>query len=120
MIDAEDNVSSMHIWADNASISGSGNSDLAGDIVIEDGRARGTAKMTKPGEFFDKKYSFEVSFDVEVLGKPTSAAPKVRRARRRPGRRQPRRFAVSGREARDSNQKGANSESRRARRSPPN
>jgi hypothetical protein len=76
LIDAEDNISSMQLWADNASISGSGNSDLAGSIVIEDGRARGTAKMTKPGEFFDKKYFFEVSFDVDVLGKPASASPK--------------------------------------------
>lgn len=76
VIDAEDNIGSMHLWADNASISGSGNSDVAGDIVIEDGRARGTAKMTKPGEFFDKKYTFEVSFDVNILGKPASASPK--------------------------------------------
>jgi hypothetical protein len=74
LIDAEDNISSMQLWADNASLSG--NSELAGDIAIEGGRARGTAKMIKPGEFFDKKYSFEVSFDVDVLGRPTSASPK--------------------------------------------
>ncbi len=72
-IDAEDNVSSMHLWADNASLGG--NSDLAGDVVIEGGRVRGTARTTKPGEFFDKKYSVEVSFDVEVLGKPPAATP---------------------------------------------
>jgi hypothetical protein len=74
VIDSEDNVSSMHFWADNTSVSG--NSDLTGDVVIEDGRARGTVKMTKPGEFFDKQYRFDVSFDVDVLGKSTSAAPK--------------------------------------------
>lgn len=74
LIDADDNISSMQLWADNTSISGNG--DLAGDIVIEDGRARGTARMTKPGDFFDKPYTFEVSFDVEVLGKPASASPK--------------------------------------------
>jgi hypothetical protein len=75
VIDAEDKISSMQLWADNSSISGSGNTDVAGDIVVEDGRARGTARMTKPGEFFDKKYTFEVSFDVDVLGKPASASP---------------------------------------------
>jgi hypothetical protein len=74
VIDADDHISSMQLWADNSSISGSG--DLAGDIAIEDGRARGTAKMTRPGEFFDRKYNFEASFDVEVLGKPASALPK--------------------------------------------
>lgn len=76
VIDADDNISSMNLWADNASISGSGSSDVASDIVIEDGRARGTARMTKPGEFFDKKYRFEASFDVDVLGRPATAAPK--------------------------------------------
>jgi hypothetical protein len=73
VIDGEDNLNSMHIWADNASLSG--NSDLAGDVVIEGGRVRGTARTTKPGEFFDKKYSVEASFDVELLGTPASAAP---------------------------------------------
>lgn len=73
-IDAEDNISSMHLWADNVSVSG--NSDLAGDIVIEDGRARGTVTMAKPGEFFDKSYTFAVSFDVDVLGAAKSAVPK--------------------------------------------
>lgn len=72
-IDAEDNVSSMHLWADNASLGG--NSDLAGDVVIEGGRVRGTARTTKPGEFFDKKYSVETSFDVELLGAPAAASP---------------------------------------------
>ena len=75
LIDGEDNISSMHIWADNASISGS--SDLDSDIVIEAGRVRGTAKTTKPGEFFDKKYNVAVSFDVNLLGKPASASTKL-------------------------------------------
>jgi hypothetical protein len=72
IVDADDQVSSMSLWADNVSVGG--NQHLAGDVVIEDGRARGTAKMTEPGEFFDKKYTFDVSFDVDVLGKPTSPA----------------------------------------------
>ncbi|MBX3421130.1 MAG: hypothetical protein KF752_06195 [Pirellulaceae bacterium] len=66
VVDAEDNVNSTQIWADNASISG--NNENASEIVIEDGRARGTAKMLTPGEFFNKQYSFEVSFDTVVLG----------------------------------------------------
>jgi len=70
LIDADDKVSSMSIWADNTSISG--NSNLEGEIVIEDGRARGTARMTEPGEFADSKYNFEVSFDVAVVGKRVS------------------------------------------------
>ncbi len=74
IIDAEDNLSSMSIWADNASISGNGN--MEGDIVLEDGRARGTARMTEPGEFMDSEYSFEVSFDVDVLGKQVSTPEK--------------------------------------------
>ena len=76
LIDAEDNLSSMQIWADNTSIGG--NDDIVGDIVIEDGRARGTATMAKPGEFFERKYTFELSFDTEVLGTPTSASPQPR------------------------------------------
>src|SRR6185436_21085299 len=72
LIDADDNLSSVSIWADNASISG--NSNLEGDIVIEDGRARGTARMTKPDEFANSTYNFEVSFDAEVLGKRVSTS----------------------------------------------
>ena len=60
----------MHLWADNTSINS--NANLAGDVVVEDGRARGTAKLAKPGEFFGKEYTFEVTFDVEVLLLPTS------------------------------------------------
>ena len=64
----------MNLWADNVMRDATG--DLAGDIVIEDGRARGTVKMTKPGDFFDKSYTFAVSFDVDVLGAAKPAAPK--------------------------------------------
>lgn len=75
LIDAEDKISSINLWADNASISG--NDDVSSDVVIEDGRARGSAKLTKPGEFFDKKYSFEVSFDATVLGAAASTNTTV-------------------------------------------
>ena len=81
IIDSEDNLSSMSIWADNVSISGNGS--LEGDIVIEDGRARGVAKMTKPGEFMDSEYSFDVSFDADVLGQQASS-PSTTRSTRSP------------------------------------
>jgi hypothetical protein len=74
VVDSSDKVSGMSIWVDNTSISGT--ADLDGDVVIEDGRARGIGKMKKPGEFFEKKYSFEVSFDVEVL-RSSPAVPKA-------------------------------------------
>lgn len=69
-IDKSDAVQQMHLWADNTSINS--NANLTGDVVVEDGRARGTAKLAKPGEFFGKEYTFEVTFDVEVLLLPTS------------------------------------------------
>jgi hypothetical protein len=67
LIDAEDNISSVSIWADNVSISG--NSGLEGDLAIEDGRARGTARTAKTGDASDRDYNFEASFDVDVLGR---------------------------------------------------
>lgn len=69
-IDADDDVKSLFIWADNVSLSG--NDNLDGDIVIEDGRARGTGRLAEPGEFMDRKYRFEVSFDVDILGERAS------------------------------------------------
>lgn len=73
VIDAEDQIHSMQIWADSTSISG--NEKIIGDVVIEDGRARGTAKLAEPGEFFDKQYTFELSFDTDVLGASSSTSP---------------------------------------------
>jgi hypothetical protein len=70
IVDADDKVRSQFIWADNTSLSG--NESLAGDVAIEAGRARGSVKMAEAGEFFDKKYTFAVSFDVDVLGTPAS------------------------------------------------
>lgn len=75
VIDAEDKIQSMQIWAENTSISG--NDKIVGDVVIEDGRARGTAKLAEPGEFFDKKYTFELSFDTDVLGASSSPPTNV-------------------------------------------
>lgn len=69
-VDAYDSVTGISFWIDG--LSSSGNSDVDGNVVIEDGRVRGTAKLAKPGEFFGKKYTFEVTFDVELLPLPES------------------------------------------------
>ncbi len=71
LIDRDDKPSSMNLWHDNASMSG--NSNLIGDVVVEDGRARGTVKLSKPDEFLGKTYSFDLTFDVEVLKLPSTA-----------------------------------------------
>lgn len=71
IIDADDNVSSVSIWADNMSFGG--NSKLDDNVVIEDGRARGTARMREPDEVMNREYNFEVSFDLNVLGKKAPA-----------------------------------------------
>ncbi len=75
VVDAADKIDSIQIWADNTSISG--NEKIIGDVVIEDGRARGTANLAEPGEFFDKKYTFELSFDTDVLVAATSTSPQA-------------------------------------------
>ncbi len=71
LIDKDDKLSMMHIWHDNASLNS--NANLIGDVVVEDGRARGTAKLGKPSEFFGKTFSFDLTFDVEVLKLPATA-----------------------------------------------
>lgn len=71
VIDKDDKPSMMSLWHDGASLNS--NADLAGDVIIEDGRARGTVKLGKPTEFFGKKFSFEITFDVEVLPLPAKA-----------------------------------------------
>lgn len=69
-IDDNDALTQAAIWADNASISS--NADLEGDVTVNEGRVRGTAKLAEPGEFFGKKYDFSLSFDMEVIKLPTS------------------------------------------------
>ena len=65
VIDKDDRPSMMILWHDGASINS--NSNLVGDVIIEDGRARGTIKLSKPSEFIGKTFSFEITFDAEVL-----------------------------------------------------
>jgi len=64
-INREDRPSMMNLYADGASLNS--NSGMVGEVVVEDGRARGTVKLDKPSEFFGKTFSFEVTFDVDVI-----------------------------------------------------
>ena len=45
--------------------------------LVEDGRARGTVKLNKPGSFFDKVYTAEISFDVPVLTRDSTPAKRL-------------------------------------------
>lgn len=60
----------MNLYHDGASLNS--NADLVGEAVVEDGRARGTVKLGKPSEFFGKTFSFDLTFDVNVLPLPAS------------------------------------------------
>ncbi len=71
-IDKDDRPAMMSLWCDGASLNS--NSDLIGDVIVEDGRARGTVKLGKPSEFFGKTFSFEITFDVEVLLLPAATS----------------------------------------------
>jgi len=64
-IDKNDRAVMYHLWSDSASLNS--NSNLVDEVVVEGGRARGTVKLAKPAEFFRKEYSFELTFDVDVL-----------------------------------------------------
>jgi hypothetical protein len=67
-IDDNDSLNRVSIWVDGASVSS--NADLDGDVIINDGRVRGTAKLSEPGTVSDKTYNFNVSFDLEVMRLP--------------------------------------------------
>lgn len=68
--DDNDAVKQLNLYSDGFSMSS--NSDLESDAVIVNGRIRGTAKLTKPGESFGKKFTFSVSFDTEIIPLPTA------------------------------------------------
>ncbi len=46
---------------------GSSGSGLTGEAIVENGRVRGTFKMTKPNVLVGKKVSGEITFDVPVV-----------------------------------------------------
>jgi len=57
-------------------VSGGGNSGTIGDVLVEDNRARGTLELEEEGEFFERTYTWKISFDTDVLTK-TSKTAKV-------------------------------------------
>jgi len=73
LFNSREELKSVFIWSDGLSINSSGAENLKASVVIEDGRARGTAKTTESGETFGKKYDFDVSFDASVLTLPGTA-----------------------------------------------
>jgi ribosomal 50S subunit-recycling heat shock protein len=71
MIDKEDRLAFLNLYTDGASINQ--NTDLVGEVIVEDLRARGTVKLGKNVEFFGKVINFDMTFDLEVLPLPTTA-----------------------------------------------
>lgn len=55
-VDDADNVSGLSVDYGNTSLTIIGDSYLLADVIIEDGRARGTIKLRKPGQDGDTKY----------------------------------------------------------------
>ena len=72
LFDRREQFKGMSIWCDNLSINAFGGDNIKASIVLEDGRAQGTAKTTEPGETFGKKYDIEVSFDAPILALPAT------------------------------------------------
>jgi hypothetical protein len=64
-IDKDDRPSFLNLYADGASINQ--NTGLVGDVIVEDGRARGTVKLDKAVDFAGKTINFDLTFDVDVL-----------------------------------------------------
>lgn len=69
-IDKNDKPSFLNLFADGASINQ--NTGLVGDVIVEDGRARGTVKLDKVIDFAGKNINFDLTFDVDVLKLPAT------------------------------------------------
>ena len=69
-IDKEDKISVILVAHENSSFPIIGGSNVLSDVIIEDGRARGTVKLEEPKKFSGKSYSLDLTFDVEVLKLP--------------------------------------------------
>ena len=69
-IDKNDKPAWLNLNADGASINQ--NTGLVGDVIVEDGRARGTVKLDKPIDFAGKNINFNLTFDIEVLKLPAT------------------------------------------------
>ena len=55
-------------------VSGGGNSGTIGEVLVEDNRARGTLELEEEGEFFERTYTWKISFDTNVLTKESKPA----------------------------------------------
>ena len=70
ILDDDDSLWSVHLHADK--VPGSSTA-VTGEAVVEDGRARGNAKL-KPQKFFEHTYEAEITFDTLMLN--PSATPR--------------------------------------------
>ena len=82
-LDENDRPTRLALQADKTPGGGSGD-DLSGTALVESGRARGAVKLKKPGEFFDKAYTAEISFDIPVLTRDSTPAKRLRAASKLP------------------------------------
>jgi hypothetical protein len=55
-------------------VSGSNNAGTIGEVLVEDNRARGTLELEEEGEFFERTYTWKISFDTSVLTKESKPA----------------------------------------------
>lgn len=69
-IDKDDRPAFLNLYASGVSLSQ--NTGLVGDVIVEDGRARGTMKLNEAVEFAGKTINFDLTFDLEVLPLPTA------------------------------------------------
>ena len=69
-IEMGDKIEVIFVAHDNNSFPIIGGSNVISDLIIEDGRARGTVTLEEPKNFSGKKYSIDLTFDVEVLKLP--------------------------------------------------
>ena len=70
-IDKDDKLDFLNLYTDGASVSQ--NTGLIGNVIVEDGRARGTVKLDKAIDFAGKNINFDLTFDVDVLTLPATA-----------------------------------------------
>jgi len=77
-LDDQDRPVGMSLFANK--VPGSGSRDeIEGDAIVEEGRAHGTIKL-KQKSFFDKNYSAEITFDVAVLTRESTAPKRLANA----------------------------------------
>lgn len=70
-IDKNDRPAFLNLYTDGVSLNQ--NTNLVGDVIVEDLRVRGTVKFDKPVEFFGKTIDFDLTFDLEVIPLPAKS-----------------------------------------------